>query len=248
MVTQAPFERARSLVLLGVNAFQDGRLAEGIRDLKTASDLFQTLVKSNPNDGRLATNLAISLGFLGSALRDSHRPVEALAAFREARTVLESKRNPSALDLYNLACDYAQLSVLLPHAPTPPPAAERDALADKAIDALRRSIAAGMKDFALIQRDHDLRPAPRPRSIQEAAVGRGSEGEDEMIPNKARDSTPSRRSAMPAVRSNFSLKGKGGRPLAGGANPGLRSCLSPGAGPCRQPRPASGTGRGAGQD
>jgi hypothetical protein len=67
-------------------------------------------------------------------------------------------RNPGAVDLYNLACGYAQLSVLLQHAATPPTAAERESMADRAMDALRRSLAAGMKNFALIDRDHALDP------------------------------------------------------------------------------------------
>jgi WD40 repeat protein/serine/threonine protein kinase len=157
-LAEAAFACAAPLGQSGVGAFQSGRLAEAIPDLQTASALLRTLLKGNPNDGRFASNLGLSLGFLGGALRDSHRPVEALAAFREARTVLESLHNPAALDLYNLACDYAQLSVLLQHAATPPTAAERESLASQAVDALRRSLAAGIKDFAWIDRDHDLDP------------------------------------------------------------------------------------------
>lgn len=48
--------------------------------------------------------------------------------------------------------------MLLQHATVPPTAAERESLASQALDALRRSLAAGMKDFALIDRDHDLDP------------------------------------------------------------------------------------------
>jgi WD40 repeat protein len=149
---------ARSRVQSGIRAFEGGRLPDAIRDLQAASDLLRTLLKVNPNDGRLSSNLGISLGFIGSAQRDCKRPVEALAAFQEARSVLESMRNPAPIDLYNLACDYAQLSVLLQHAATPPTAAERESLANQAVDALRRSLGAGMKDFALIDRDHDLDP------------------------------------------------------------------------------------------
>jgi WD40 repeat protein len=157
-LAQAAFTWARSRVRSGVRAFEGGRLTEAIRDLQAASDLLRTLLKVNPNDGRLSSNLGISLGFLGNALRDSHRPIEALAALREQRSVLESMRNPGSIDLYNLACCYAQLSVLLRHAMPPPTAAERESLADRALDALRRSVAAGMKDFAQMDRDHDLDP------------------------------------------------------------------------------------------
>jgi len=155
---QAALVWAASRVQSGVRAFEGGRLPEAIQDLQAARDLLRILVKLKPNDGRLPSNLAIAAGFLGSALRDSQRPVEALPAVQEQRSVLESMRNPGVIDLYNLACGYAQLSVLLQHAPTPPTAAERESLASQAVDALRRSFAAGMKDFALIDRDRDLDP------------------------------------------------------------------------------------------
>jgi hypothetical protein len=171
----AAFVWARSLVQSGVAAFEGGRLAEAIRDLQTASDLLRTLSKVHPNDGGVSSILGISLGFLGNALRDSHRPVEAVALIQEQRRVLESMRNPGPTDLYNLACGYAQLSVLLQHAATPSTAAEREALADQAMDALRRSLAAGMKDLAFVDRDHDLDPL-RARSdfralMEEAKAG-----------------------------------------------------------------------------
>jgi hypothetical protein len=174
-LARAAFEWACSLVQSGVAAFEGGRLAEAIPDLQTASDLLRTLSKVDPNDGRVASILGVSLGFLGSALRDSHRPVEALALIQEQCRVLESLRNPGPLNLYNLACGYAQLSVLLQHAAAPPTSAEREALADQAMDALRRSLAAGMKDLAFIDRDHDLDPL-RTRSdfrtlMEEAKAG-----------------------------------------------------------------------------
>jgi serine/threonine protein kinase/WD40 repeat protein len=157
-IDPAAFEEARRLVQSGVAAFHSGGLTEAIRDLRAASDRLRAFLKVSPNDGRLSSNLGISLGFLGSAQRDSHRPVEALASIQEQRCVLEAMRNPGPVDLYNLACGYAQLSVLLQNATTPPTAAERESLASQAVDALRRSLAAGMKDFAVIDGDHDLDP------------------------------------------------------------------------------------------
>jgi WD40 repeat protein/serine/threonine protein kinase len=183
---QAAFLRARSLVQSGVGAFESGRLAEAIPHLQTASDMLRTLVKVDPVDSRLWSKLGISLGFLGSAFRDSHRPVEALAAFQEARSVLESMPHPAAIDLYNLACEYAQLSVLMQHAPTPPTAGEREPLADRATDALRRSIAAGMTDFAQIDHDHDLDPLrerPDFRALIKEAKTRTKS--DTVLPPKA---------------------------------------------------------------
>src|SRR5262249_30342551 len=77
---------------------------------------------------------------------------------KECRQVLEAIRQPTYGDLYNLACTYASLTILVEPGSAPPTAAEREALADRAMDALRRALAAGMRDFALMERDHDLDP------------------------------------------------------------------------------------------
>ena len=68
--------------------------------------------------------------------------------------MLESMRNPGPIDLYNMACGYAQLSFLLAKASTSEASGEREALADRAMELLRLSLAAGMTDFALIDHDH----------------------------------------------------------------------------------------------
>jgi tetratricopeptide (TPR) repeat protein len=185
---QAAFARARSLVQSGVAASESGRLAEAIRDLQAGIDLLRTLLKDNPNDGWLSSNLGISLGFLGGAKRDSHQPAEALAAFREARSVLESMHSPAALDLYNLACDYAQLSVLPQHAATPATAAEREALADQALEALARCIAAGTKNFAYMDKDHDLdslRERPGFRALLLESTGHTREALPHLVAHSA---------------------------------------------------------------
>jgi serine/threonine protein kinase/WD40 repeat protein len=157
-IDPAEFEEARRLVQSGYGAFESGRWAETIRDLQQARDRLRTLHQTAPTDGRVASLLAISLGFLGNALRNENRPTEALASRKECRQVLEAIRQPTFVDLYNLACTYADLSTLAEADSAPPTAAEREALAERAVDALRRSLAAGMKDIALMDRDHDLDP------------------------------------------------------------------------------------------
>jgi serine/threonine protein kinase/WD40 repeat protein len=152
------FEQASRLVQSGFGAFQGGRWDEAIRDLQQARDRLRTLHQDAPGDGRVASQLAISLGFLSSALRNEHRPADALASLKECRQVLESIRQPSFVDLYNLACAYSNLSTLVEPGSAPPTAAEREALAKRAMETLRRSLAAGMTDFDLMERDHDLDP------------------------------------------------------------------------------------------
>jgi tetratricopeptide (TPR) repeat protein len=150
--------RANSLVNAGVSAFESGRRADAIRDLKQARDLLRILNRALPEHGKVASGLSISLGFLGSALRDENRPTEALEAHQDARQVLEAIRRPTSLDLYNLACVYANLSTLGEFGTIPSTSAERDALADRAMDALRRSLAASVANFNMMDRDHDLDP------------------------------------------------------------------------------------------
>jgi WD40 repeat protein len=177
---QAAFERGQSLQRSGVAAFESGRLAEAIRDLQAASDLLRPLAKVHPNDGEILSELAVSLGFLGNALRESHRPVEALALIQEERSVLESIPAPGSMELYNLACVYAQFGVLLQQAGSPPTAAERESLAVRAMDALRRSLATGQTDWALIDRDHDLDPLrerPDFRALMRELAGQRREAE-----------------------------------------------------------------------
>src|SRR5262249_31653256 len=108
-------------------------------------------------DGQVAGQLAISLGYLGSALKKDQRSAEALASFQEARRILDTIRRPSSVDLYNLACMYANLSTLV-EAGSAPSAADREPLAERAVEALRRSIRDGMTNFAWMERDPDLDP------------------------------------------------------------------------------------------
>jgi tetratricopeptide (TPR) repeat protein len=144
-------------VQAGVGAFRDGRLADAIRELRQARDLLRTLSIAYPSDYRALKLLAPSILCLGSALRDAQRPVEALASFQEARTVLERMRNPGPGQLYDLACCYAQIKMLVEHAPNPPSSSEREGLALRAVETLRRAQAEGY-DLRAMEQNHDLEP------------------------------------------------------------------------------------------
>jgi WD40 repeat protein len=154
----AVIEPTRLLVQSGVRALESGRRAEAIRDLSRARDRLRIAVQTAPEEGLAATQLGISLGFLGSALRDERQFAEAKKSVQECRQVLEAIRQPSSLDLYNLACAYANLAVLAENGSAPSTSAEREALAARSVEILRRSIAGGMTDFDAMERDHDLDP------------------------------------------------------------------------------------------
>jgi WD40 repeat protein len=154
----AALEQARRLVVSGVAAYREGRSAEAVRDLQQARDGLRPLREAAPANHQVASLLGISLAFLDNALRDQQQMAEAAAARKDARAVLESIRQPTAVDLYNLACTYASLmEVSEPGAPPPTPE-QRDALAKQALAALQRSIAAGMNDWPMIEADHSLDP------------------------------------------------------------------------------------------
>jgi hypothetical protein len=154
----AGFDAAGRLLHSGFGAYRSGRLADALRDLRQARDRLRPLLRANPGDRHLASQLGLCLGALGTALRDSDRPGEALASFLEAQGVLEALYDPGPGDLYNLACVYSQLSLLSEHATPPATVSERAALADRAMKALRRALAASDKRFPEMDRDKDLDP------------------------------------------------------------------------------------------
>src|SRR5262249_2173068 len=77
----------------------------------------------------------ISLGFLASSVRESQRPIEALSRAREAIVVYEGLDDPTPVDLYNLACNWAKVSELLDHGSPD----DREKLAARAMGYLRRA-------------------------------------------------------------------------------------------------------------
>jgi serine/threonine protein kinase/WD40 repeat protein len=149
-------ESARLQTQAGVSAFQSGNWTESIAILQRARDLMITLHKAAPRDDVVASQLSICLTFLGNALLNEKRMDDAAASFEDARQLLESMRQRSAVDLYNLTCVSARLSSLPDATCGPQTARERARLADRAIEVLQQSVAAGMNDFNHIDRDPDL--------------------------------------------------------------------------------------------
>jgi hypothetical protein len=94
----------------GLEAFREGRFADAVISLQPASDRFQSLRRSNPNDALLTRLHGVSLVYLAGSLRDLKRPGEALARARESLAVYESMATPNPGDLYNMGCDCAMVS------------------------------------------------------------------------------------------------------------------------------------------
>jgi tetratricopeptide (TPR) repeat protein len=135
-----------------------GRRDEATRPLARAREELERLVADHPDNLFFRRQLAQCVGFLGTAEHELGRRDEAFKALERARALFE--RLPGeALDLYNLACIDSRLVVLAQAYPAGEALLARgDAYADKAIEALRRSVAAGYKRVDAIRNDPDLAP------------------------------------------------------------------------------------------
>ena len=153
----AASERAVALIHfeMGTTLQKQGDFAAAVSPLQRASEHFHALRQELPGDPLLTRQHGINLRLLAVALRDSQRPIEALARAREGLAVDESLRDPSPGDLYNLAGDCALVSALLDHGATE----DREKHAARAVGYLRSAIA-GDPDRLLPQvpADHNLDP------------------------------------------------------------------------------------------
>jgi serine/threonine-protein kinase len=157
--------RLRDLALshfsLGFILHAIGRRDEARASYQDALAIRERLASSAPDDSRSQSDLAWSYLQLGGLEREAGRAGEALASYRRAATVLEGLPRPQALDLYNLACSLSVSSALAVEMRTASPGVgpvEGRALADRAMTALRRAVAAGYKDFVKYREDPDLNP------------------------------------------------------------------------------------------
>ena len=91
-------------------------------------------------------------------LQKCGRPAEAVSAFREAIAVLEGLASPTPGNIYDLACNQSLLSGVAADAGSGLTAADGQAEADKAMESLRRAVAAGWNNAAHMRVDTDLDP------------------------------------------------------------------------------------------
>ncbi len=151
----AEFNKAQGLWLAGLADFEQGRFADAAVALQQASDRFQSLRRSNPNDALLTRLHGMSLGFLAGSLRDLKRPGEALARFRDTLAVYQSMSTPSPGDLYNIACSCSMVSVLDDRGSPD----VREEFATRAVEHLRRAIEGNQAGILpMVASDRDLDP------------------------------------------------------------------------------------------
>jgi serine/threonine-protein kinase len=157
-VSQFQGELAQCYQVIGSVYYQTGRAKEAISSYERARAIFEKLVAANPTVTLFQTRLAMSRAYAGQVRQRERRPAQAAAEYRRAAEIVEhvSQQQPNGYNLYNLACYKSLLAgvAVLPDSGLTPADAER--LGDQAVEALRRAVAAGFRDFDFMRRDTDL--------------------------------------------------------------------------------------------
>jgi serine/threonine-protein kinase len=140
---------AQALTQSGNVLLAAGRPDEALPKLRRALEIQEALARAQPESISYNSVLATALRGVGRAEAAAGRPAEARAAFERASELdhaLAAKYPGSA---YNLACSLALMI------PVSPPAG-REALAGRALDALRQARASGYANLASMKADTDL--------------------------------------------------------------------------------------------
>jgi serine/threonine-protein kinase len=104
------------------------------------------------------SDLAVTFGHIGGLERGAGRLPEARARYRKAIALLENLGSPTPDDYYNLACYHSALAGIAAWPGSGLTASEGRAESDRAMDNLRRAVAAGFRMLSLMAFDHDLDP------------------------------------------------------------------------------------------
>jgi eukaryotic-like serine/threonine-protein kinase len=137
---------------------QTGKPAEALAVFERAIAIMQKLADANPNVIEWQTDLANNLGFVGGMHEKAGRTAEAVDSLRRAVAILARLSSRTPRDLYNLACGHSLLAGLAAKPGSGMTAAEGRAEADRAMEWLRRAVAAGYRKFPFMRTDSDLDP------------------------------------------------------------------------------------------
>jgi eukaryotic-like serine/threonine-protein kinase len=154
---------ANSLIETGDALRLVGRTAEAQVSYERALAIFDGLVKANPTVIGDQTNLLQGLMLqalrgLGATQLARGRTVDAVASWRRAAAIGERLRSNYGETLYYLAGCHALLGGVAGAPGSGLSAAQGPAELDRAMDTLRRAVAAGYRSVAWIGRDPDLDP------------------------------------------------------------------------------------------
>jgi tetratricopeptide (TPR) repeat protein len=153
-------ELARGFLSLGALQVESGRWHAASPSLERVLAIAGPLARDHPDDPENPRYLSVARIGLGKVRAALDQPAEALQEWQAAVGLIESFREPMHYDLYNLACAYALSSTVIEkvrarsQAGNPPAAQE---LRDKAMEALRKAVAAGWSDVRSMEHD-DLKP------------------------------------------------------------------------------------------
>jgi tetratricopeptide (TPR) repeat protein len=147
---------ARLADMHGEQATRAGRFAEAVPRLREALSLYERLAADDPQTTYYRSCISAVCRHLGLIPAPHVAQAEALDMLRRSETLLQSFSNPDTIEIYNLACTLAVIAGRLPAG------AERERYAGRAMETLRRAVAAGYKHLPNIRTDTDLNTL-RPR-------------------------------------------------------------------------------------
>jgi len=152
---------ARGLISLGMHQTDTGQTAAAMESLARAIAIQGPLARDHGDDADNPRYLAIAEITLGKVRMTQKKPAEALKDWQSAVRLLESLREPIPYDLYKLAGAYALSSTVIGKTRARSKQGNEitpQELVDKAMDALRRAVAAGWSDAREMETVDDLKP------------------------------------------------------------------------------------------
>jgi serine/threonine-protein kinase len=151
-------ELSETHLLVGWALKQTGKPAEARAAHERAITVMQKLADADPNVARWQNRLAIILCNIGELTREAGRTAEAVATYRRAVAIWTQLSSPAPQDLYNSACTHAELARLAGEPGSGMTASEGRAEADRAMEWLRRAVAAGYRKLVALRTDPNLDP------------------------------------------------------------------------------------------
>jgi eukaryotic-like serine/threonine-protein kinase len=132
--------------------------AQALESYEQAAAIWEDLILKNPKDTGYPARLAYSLGISGLYRLAIKQTRQGRSRLQRAVSIMEASPAQTLAAIYNQACYSAALCATAPKPGTDASNAEAREDAERAMKALRRAIAAGFRDFKLLETDHDLDP------------------------------------------------------------------------------------------
>jgi serine/threonine-protein kinase len=143
-----------------------GEPVAALASIEKARALREGLVAARPSVTVYRSNLAVTLGHLGTVQRGIKRFGESATSYRQAIAALNALLARTPEDDYNLACYHSSLAGLADQPGSGITEDDRPVETDRAMEDLRRAAAGGFRMLPLILNDHDLDPLRRRPDFQ----------------------------------------------------------------------------------